>query len=145
MYERFSDSAWEAVSFAQELAERRSDKVCHTGHLLVGIFATTAHRDNQFLESLNLDVDVVESHLESETRPQQRRSFWRSRPRAGMSDTGKRTIELAMQSARDRKSSQITVDDLLCGMLETDSSEAVTLLRKLGIDTASLHRSCYVA
>ena len=109
----------------------------------MGILANTAHRENRLLASVGLDADVVESHLLSETRPQQRRSFWRSRPRAGMSDTAKRTIELAVQSARDRQSSWITVDDLLCRMLETNSSEAVTMLRELGIDVAALHQSCH--
>lgn len=146
MYERFSDSVRAAVSFARDLAIRRGDPVCHTGHLLAGICTTMARRENRILERLDLGADAIESHLDADPAEPVRRTVWFLRwflrPRTPQSDAFAYTIESAVANARDRSSPLVHVNDILLGLFAAGPNDALRLLDNLGIDDTELRESC---
>ena len=146
MYERFSDSVRAAVAVAHDLAIRRGNPVCQTGHLLAGICATSARRENRLLEHLDLSANAIESYLNADSAEPLRRTVWflrwSFRPRTPQSDAFVCTIESAIENARDRSSPQINVNDILLGLLAAGPNDALKLLNKLGIDATELRESC---
>jgi len=136
------------VSFARDLAIRRGNPVCHTGHLLAGMCATSARRENRILERLDLGADALESYLDAYPTEPVRRTVWFLRwflrPRTPQSDAFACTIESATANARDRSSPEISVNDVLLGLLAAGPNDALKLLDKLGIDETELRESCNV-
>lgn len=133
MFERFTDSARQAVVAAQALAEGRDDSKIDTAHLLVGAYDSSASvaaalegagvtrqilegaiggADKQALASLGIDLDAISAVADSNfgdgaiSQPERAKSRFRaSRQRASLPFSGqaKSCLEQSLHIALGRK------------------------------------------
>ena len=133
MFERFTDSARQAVVAAQELAESRDDSQIDTAHLLLGAYDTSesvaaalegagmtrqiledaiSGADKQALASLGVDLDAISAVADSNfgdgaiSQPERaNKRFRASRQRASLPFSGqaKSCLEQSLRIALGRK------------------------------------------
>jgi ATP-dependent Clp protease ATP-binding subunit ClpA len=162
MFERFSESARQAVVRAQaEAREMRADCI-GTEHLLLAVAAEpagpagralrglgldaatlrpdvgrvqrSAEPDADALAVLGIDLDEVRRRVEAAFGPgaMERRRGPRRDGTLPFTPVSKRTLELALRQALKRGDNFIGTQHLLLGLLEGDDTGALSVLRRRG-------------
>lgn len=157
MFERFADSAQQAVVLAQE--EARTLHAGHVGteHLLVALAAEpsgpagralrglgldaphlregTPHQgdlDREALALLGIDLDEVRRRVEAAFGPGALDRHRRTGGRIPFTPTCKKTLELALRQALSRGDKFIGTQHVLLGLLQAEDEPSVALLRAHG-------------
>jgi ATP-dependent Clp protease ATP-binding subunit ClpA len=161
MFERFTDSARQAVARAeQEATELRSDHI-GTEHLLLALATDTTGPAGRALRGAGLDTDALRAAIRRVQRPgaldpdalavlgidldEVRRRVEaafgpgaldrRSARRCGhtpFTPASKRTLELALRHAVRRGDKFIGTQHILLGLLEGEDTGALSVLRRAG-------------
>lgn len=130
-FERFTEKAINAISFAQNEASRSQNLQVEPQHLLAGLFADPTTTSAQLLRAngMTLDIAINEHSFES-------------RGGAKLSSKSKFVVELALQIVRLQGKKSIGTEHLLWGLVrlaETDKTILSELFQQYRIDTKALN------
>jgi ATP-dependent Clp protease ATP-binding subunit ClpA len=157
MFERFAESARQAVSLAQEEAATLSSDHIGTEHLLIALAAEPSGPAGRALRGLGLDAPVLREDVRGpgaldrealallgidldEVRRRVEAAFGPGaldrRRRCGghipFTPISKKTLELALRQALRRGDTFIGTQHILLGLLQAEDEPSVALLRKQG-------------
>ena len=157
MFERFAESARQAVTLAQEEARTLHAGHIGTEHLLVALAAESSgpagralrglgldapglresagragDLDRQALALLGIDLDEVRRRVEAAFGPGALDRHRRTGGRIPFTPTCKKTLELALRQALSRNDRFIGTQHLLLGLLQAEDEQSVALLRGQG-------------
>ena len=135
MYERFTDRARKVMQLANQEAQRFNHEYIGTEHLLLGLVklgggvAATAIKNREVdLRTIRLEVEkLIQSGPEMITMGKLPQT-----PRA------KKTIEYAMEEARNLGHSFVGTEHLILGLMRVKEGVAHNVLTKLGLDLENL-------
>ena len=131
-FERFTDSATNAMSFANYRATQLQDSFIEPEHLLVGLFADSTTISSSLLRSSGMVLEIETSDRIDEDRSQLK-----------LSSKLNFTIEMALQIVRLQGKKSISTEHLLWGLVrlsETGDSNAIDLFERYSIDLDQLNK-----
>ena len=157
MFERFAESARQAVILAQEEARTLHSGHIGTEHVLVALAAEPSgpagralrglgldaprlreaagragDLDREALALLGIDLDEVRRRVEAAFGPGALDRHHRTGGRIPFTPTCKKTLELALRQALSRGDNFIGTQHLLLGLLQAEDEPSVALLRGQG-------------
>ena len=128
-FEKFSERARRALSYAQEEVQRFNHSHIGTEHILLGLVRETEGTGARVITNLGVELSRVRSAVEfiigHGGRPVS--------GEIGLSSRAKKVIELAVDEARRLNSSYIGTEHLLLGLLREGEGVAAGVLESLGI------------
>jgi ATP-dependent Clp protease ATP-binding subunit ClpC len=130
-FEKFSERARRALTFAQEEAQRLGSKWIGTEHLLLGMVRERESSGVRILASLGVDQNRVRSAVEFITGKGDQK---REEGEVGLTPRAKRAIEFAVDEARRLNQSYIGTEHLLLGLLREGEGVAAGILESLGVN-----------
>ena len=169
VFERFTTAARETVVAARAEALRRGDGWIGTEHLLVGLLGSggtadvlAAHGvdladirdridrhvpagsdddlDAEALASLGIDLDAVRAAAESRFGVGALAPLRRGRGRPRMTRRAGKVLQVSLREAQHARSSQITAEHVLLGLLREGRGLGVRVLVEAGVDVDRLRR-----
>lgn len=131
-FERFTETAVNAVKFAHNEASKAQSSKVEPEHLLAGLLADPAMTSARLLRAsgVTLDLETDEHSFESSGNPR-------------LSSESKFVMELALQIVRLQGKKSIGTEHLLWGLVrlsETGHSTLKDLFQRYGIDLATLNQ-----
>ena len=126
--ERFTRRARHALTLAQASSETLHHNVIDTEHLLLGLLRDEGGVAGRVLRDLGLSQKQVEGLVK-----QLSAASATGTPNPELSAGAKRTLEKAVDQARKMGHNYIGTEHLLLGLLEQQSSTAITILDRMGI------------
>jgi len=127
--ERFTQRARRVLSLAHQEAERMNHNYIGTEHLLLGLMRDDGGNAGRVLRELGLDIDRLEDIIEQMVGL----GDHQSPPQPQLSPGTQKTLELAVQQARDLKHHYIGVEHLLLGLIAYNEGVAMDALRQMGV------------
>lgn len=127
--DRFTRRARQALTLAQEEAQRLSHSYIGTEHLLIGLIRVHNSVASKVLHNVGVDLHRVRELVEQTA----------DAPRGGdlydekLTPLIKRVLELAVQEARSMGHHYIDTAHVLLGLIQEEDCAAVRILRRLGI------------
>jgi hypothetical protein len=134
--ERFTNRARQALSLAQEGAEKFQHSSIDTEHLLLGLVREEGGIAGSVLHDLGLNRQQVE-RLVKELGDSGKRS---AKTQPELSPGVRQTLEKAVDQARRMGHPYIGTEHLLLGLLEQKNSTAMTILDRMGIDAKTVRQ-----
>jgi hypothetical protein len=128
-FDRFSDRARRVLTFAQDEAQRFNHNYIGTEHLLLGLVREGDGLGARVLVSMGVELAKVRSAVEFIIGHGDRRV---SRE-VGLSPDAKRTIELAIDAARELEHQYIGTEHLLLGLIRVGDGMAAQVLESFGV------------
>jgi len=127
MYERFTDSATNAMRFAEQEAIRRNLDFISTGHILFGL-----------VKEKNSTAAIVLKNLESKILSELERfdkgiSSTTETTKLPQTPPAKKVIEYAMEEARSLNHNYVGTEHLLIGLIRESDGVAAKVLTGLGL------------
>jgi len=136
--DRFTRRARQALTLAQEEAQRLHHNYIGTEHLLVGLIRVENSVSSKILRRLGITVHQVQELVEqtvgfgqSEEAPGEK---------IGLTRRTKRVLELAVNEARKLGHHYIDTAHLLLGLVQQKDGVAVEILRRLGVSPDVIRR-----
>lgn len=131
-FERFTETAINAIEFARNEAALSQESQVKPEHLLAGLLAEPTSTSARLLRAngVTLDIETNEHSFES-------------RENLKLSQESKFVMELALQIVRLQNKKSIGTEHLLWGLVrlaETDNSALGNLLQRYGIDLEALNK-----
>ena len=133
-FERFTEHAKKALTFAQEEAEQYGHGHIGTEHLLLGLLRDEEGMAGRELAALGVTLAEVRPFLEqvAPPEPHEQRQPRQIRP----TTRAKKVIELAFQAAEQHGQESINTEHLLVALVTEGEGIAAMALRSLGADVA---------
>jgi putative transcriptional regulator len=131
-FERFTDSAINAMKFANDRAIELHDSQIEPEYLLVGLFTDPTTISARLLRSSGMRLEILTSDRTGEDR-----SHLKLSPKLNF------TIEMALQIVRLQQKKSIGTEHLLWGLVrlaETGNSNAIDLFERYSIDLDTLNK-----
>ena len=129
-FERFSERARRALTYAQEEAQRFNHNYIGTEHILLGLVREGEGVAAKVLTNLGADLNKVRAAVELITgRGEKVRSG-----EVGLTPRAKKVIELAVDEARRLNHNYVGTEHLLLGLLREGEGVAGGVLESLGIN-----------
>jgi ATP-dependent Clp protease ATP-binding subunit ClpC len=136
MLERFTKRARQALTLAQDEAQRLGHRFIGTEHLLLGLLRERQGRAAQVLVRMGVTVERVREMVEE--------AMDREEPLTASSvqlgPNTKRVLELAFDEARRLDHHHIATEHLLLGILREGEGMAAGILETLGLDLTRVRR-----
>jgi ATP-dependent Clp protease ATP-binding subunit ClpC len=129
-FEKFSERARRALTFAQEEAQRFNHNYIGTEHILLGLVRESEGVAAKVLISLGAELTKVRASVEfiigkgGQTGPGE----------IGLTPRAKRVIELAVDEARNLNHNYVGTEHILLGLLHEEEGVAAGVLENLGIN-----------
>jgi ATP-dependent Clp protease ATP-binding subunit ClpA len=127
-FERFTEGAKQALTLAQEEAERSHHSYIGTEHLLLGLMRREEGLAAKALTSLGIGIGAVRSSIQSLLGENERIIIQQIIPTSRV----KTVIEIAFREARSRGDGAVGTEHLLVGLLIEGEGIAAHVLEKLG-------------
>lgn len=128
-FEKFSERARRALTYAQEEAQRFNHNYIGTEHILLGLVRETDGVAAKVLQNLDVDLNKVRSAVEFIIG----RGGKTSSAEVGLTPRAKKVIELAVDEARRLGHSYVGTEHLLLGLLREGEGVAGGVLESLGV------------
>ena len=128
-FEKFSERARRALTYAQEEAQRFNHNYIGTEHILLGLVRETDGVAAKVLQNLDVDLSKVRSAVEFIIG----RGGKTSSAEVGLTPRAKKVIELAVDEARRLNHSYVGTEHLLLGLLREGEGVAGGVLESLGV------------
>jgi ATP-dependent Clp protease ATP-binding subunit ClpC len=128
-FEKFSERARRALTYAQEEAQRFNHNYIGTEHILLGLVRETDGVAAKVLQNLDVDLNKVRSAVEFIIG----RGGKTSSAEVGLTPRAKKVIELAVDEARRLNHSYVGTEHLLLGLLREGEGVAGGVLESLGV------------
>jgi ATP-dependent Clp protease ATP-binding subunit ClpC len=132
--ERFTQRARRVLSLAHQEAERMNHNYIGTEHLLLGLMRDDGGNAGRVLRELGLDIDRLEDIIEQMVGL----GDHQSPPQPQLSPGTQKTLELAVQQARDLKHHYIGVEHLLLGLIAYNEGVAMDALRQMDVTSEQI-------
>ena len=129
--DRFTRRARQALTLAQEEAQRLNHTHIGTEHLLIGLIRVNNSVASKVLQGMGIDLDRVRE-LAGETIGPMRGPDLRDEK---LTPRIKRVLELAVSEARRMGHHYIDTAHVLLGLIQEEDSAAVRILRRLGVSS----------
>lgn len=126
----FTTGVRRALTAAREAAARLHHDYTSTEHILLGLIATRDQSGAKLLEALGVDIDALRDRLESTVKPG---TADRTGPDLPYTSRAKKSIELAVTEARERRDSYVGTGHLLAGLLREERGIAAQALTYNGV------------
>ena len=129
-FEKFSERARRALTFAQEEAQRFNHNYIGTEHILLGLVRESDGVAAKVLSNLGVDLSKVRAAVEfiigrgGRTGPGE----------IGLTPRAKKVIEFAVDEARHLGHSYVGTEHLLLGLLREEEGVAAGVLESLGVN-----------
>ncbi|ACB09102.1 ATP-dependent Clp protease ATP-binding subunit [Thermotoga sp. RQ2] len=136
MFDKFSEKTAQIFVTAQEEAKELGHSYVGTEHLLLAILKVDRSPAVELLEEMGASYSKVRSEIISMVGMGMRGFV----PSPQMTPRAKRVTELAYEEAKILGSDKINPEHLLLGILREGEGIAIHILRKLGVDIATLRR-----
>ena len=160
-FKKFDQHALKALNLAHQEAEHRDHHYIGTEHLLLGIVQETEGKGAQILEKLNVSADQVSRSIERflEGHPhtdyvtsnrvlrwlKKQVRFLRHRRRGwdavGLTARAKKSLELAVDEARQHHQQQVGTEHLLFGLVSEGGGLAARVLSELNVSAKTIYDS----
>ncbi|MBN2100045.1 MAG: ATP-dependent Clp protease ATP-binding subunit [Dehalococcoidia bacterium] len=128
-FEKFSERARRALTYAQEEAQRFNHNYIGTEHILLGLVRETDGVAAKVLQNLDVDLNKVRSAAEFIIG----RGGKTTSAEVGLTPRAKKVIELAVDEARRLNHSYVGTEHLLLGLLREGEGVAGGVLESLGV------------
>ncbi len=128
-FEKFSERARRALTYAQEEAQRFNHNYIGTEHILLGLVRETDGVAAKVLQNLDVDLNKVRSAVEFIIG----RGGKTTSAEVGLTPRAKKVIELAVDEARRLNHSYVGTEHLLLGLLREGEGVAGGVLESLGV------------
>lgn len=128
-FEKFSERARRALTYAQEEAQRFNHNYIGTEHILLGLVRETDGVAAKVLTNLEVDLNKVRSAVEFIIG----RGGKTSSAEVGLTPRAKKVIELAVDEARRLNHTYVGTEHLLLGLLREGEGVAGGVLESLGV------------
>ncbi len=128
-FEKFSERARRALTYAQEEAQRFNHNYIGTEHILLGLVRETDGVAAKVLMNLDVDLNKVRSAVEFIIG----RGGKTSSAEVGLTPRAKKVIELAVDEARRLNHTYVGTEHLLLGLLREGEGVAGGVLESLGV------------
>ncbi len=129
-FEKFSERARRALTFAQEEAQRFNHNYIGTEHILLGLVRESEGVAAKVLTNLGIDLNKVRAAVEFIIG----RGGKSTSTELGLTPRAKRVIELAVDEARRLNHNYVGTEHLLLGLLREGEGVAGGVLESLGIN-----------
>ncbi len=129
-FEKFSERARRALTFAQEEAQRFNHNYIGTEHILLGLVRESEGVAAKVLTNLGIDLNKVRAAVEFIIG----RGGKSSSTELGLTPRAKRVIELAVDEARRLNHNYVGTEHLLLGLLREGEGVAGGVLESLGVN-----------
>jgi ATP-dependent Clp protease ATP-binding subunit ClpC len=129
-FEKFSERARRALTFAQEEAQRFNHNYIGTEHILLGLVRESEGVAAKVLTNLGVDLNKVRAAVEFIIG----RGGKSSSTELGLTPRAKRVIELAVDEARHLNHNYVGTEHLLLGLLREGEGVAGGVLESLGVN-----------
>ncbi len=129
-FEKFSERARRALTYAQEEAQRFNHNYIGTEHILLGLVRESEGVAAKVLTNLDVDLNKVRSAVEFIIG----RGGKTGSAEVGLTPRAKRVIELAVDEARRLNHSYVGTEHLLLGLLREEGGVAGGVLESLGVN-----------
>jgi ATP-dependent Clp protease ATP-binding subunit ClpC len=128
-FEKFSERARRALTYAQEEAQRFNHNYIGTEHILLGLVRESDGVAAKVLTNLDIDLNKVRSAVEFIIG----RGGKTGSAEVGLTPRAKRVIEFAVDEARRLNHSYVGTEHLLLGLLREGEGVAGGVLESLGV------------
>lgn len=136
MFGRFTERAQKAILLAQEEAKKLRHNYVGTEHILLGLLAESEGIAAKVLNQVSVDIEKARSEvLKVVGQGNYDADIMGFTPRV------KRIFELSFLQARNLGHNYVGTEHILLGLLEESEGVAITILKKLGVDTAALKKN----
>ncbi len=129
-FEKFSERARRALTFAQEEAQRFNHNYIGTEHILLGLVRESEGVAAKVLTNLGIDLNKVRAAVEFIIG----RGGKSTSTELGLTPRAKRVIELAVDEARHLNHNYVGTEHLLLGLLREGEGVAGGVLESLGVN-----------
>ena len=129
-FEKFSERARRALTYAQEEAQRFNHNYIGTEHILLGLIRESEGIAAKVLTNLGVDLNKVRSAVEFIIG----RGGKMSSAEIGLTPRAKKVIELAVDEARRFNHNYVGTEHLLLGLLREGEGVAGGVLESLGVN-----------
>ena len=129
-FSRFEGEAREAVVQANNAALELGSGSVQPEHLLLGLAAPESGVSAQILRDAGVERDALRAAIEQAGGPSRKRG---ANGRTPFSPATKKVLELATKEAVRTGQDRVTVDALLCGLLDADAPRIGAVLAPLGV------------
>ena len=136
--DRFTRRARQALTLAQEEAQRLRQNYIGTEHLLVGLIRVENSQSSRVLRKLGVSVRKAQELVERTVGYGQKREV--SGEQIRLTQRTKRVLELAVNEARALGHHYIDTGHLLLGLVQQEDGVAVDILRRLGVSPEIIRR-----
>ena len=137
LFERFTDSARDAVVLAQDEARRLGRNAIGTEHLLLGVMRDEHSVAAQVLQSLGITVEVVREQVADIAGPAEDEITGGGLP---FTPRAKKALEVALRESLALGHHDIGPEHLLLGVARADGGVAKQILLGFGADFGTIRR-----
>jgi len=136
VFDGLTDNAKLALNRARMAANEFGHSYLGAEHLLYGLLAAKENGAGRILAAFRVKVDDLQRNVSSRMPPAERsRSSFGQLP---FTPQAKRSLELAMQAAKDSRHERVGTEHLLVGLSECGSELVTEVLRELGLTAKKL-------
>lgn len=130
MFDRFTDRARKAMSFAHQEAERFNHNYIGTEHILLGLVKEGSGVAANVLENLDIDLEKVRLEVEKLVKPAPDFVTMEQFP---VTPRAKKVLEFAIDEAQALDHNHVGTEHLLLGLLREQQGLAAQVLMNLGL------------
>lgn len=130
MFDRFTDDARKAMSFALQEAERLNHDYIGTEHILLGLCLADTGLVAHLLQSQNVKLDDVKAAVQARVREGASLLKLKQLP---FTPRAKKVLEFAIDEARQLNSDYLGTEHLLLGVLREEESIGARTLNDMGV------------
>lgn len=135
-YERFTDKAVTAITFAQGESRRLGHNFVGTEQILLGLIGEGSGIASQFLTSVGVNLETAQIEVE--------KIIGRGRGNTAVdvpfTPRAQRVLELAVEASRYLEHNYVGTEHLLLGILNEGGGVAIRVLQNLGVDRQQLEQ-----
>lgn len=129
MWQRFTERARKAVTYAQEDAEKWGADFIGPEHLLLGLVRESDNMAGRVLDRLGVSGEVVREGVQTHLQPEEHGQGQDMQ----LTPAAKKIIDFAYEEAKHLQNNYIGAEHLLLGMLREPKGIAQDVLRELGV------------
>ena len=130
MYERFTDRARKVIQLANQEANRLNHSTVGTEHLLLGLVKEGSGVASNVLKNQDIDLGKIRREVEKLVPPGNQMLTMGRLPQT---PRARKTLEYAMEEARNLGSTYVGTEHILLGLLREQEGIAAQVLMNLGV------------
>nr|WP_273038631.1 Clp protease N-terminal domain-containing protein [Iningainema tapete] len=135
-FERFTEKAIIAITFAQGESRRLGHNFVGTEQILLGLIGEGSGMASQFLTSVGVNLENAQIEVEKVIG----RGMGYTARDIPFTPRAKQVLELSVEESRQLGHDYINTEHLLLGILREGGGAAIRVLQNLGVDVVALEQ-----